>query len=349
MPSVQTRGVMAMVDPLSDVLRSFRLVGGVFLDVRLTAPWCVASEVTAADCKPFLAAPVQVIAYHFVVAGRMLCSARGGPPTEVQAGEIVLLPRNDPHVLASEPGLEPVDGHRLVQPSPDGGLARIRHGGGGEPTQLVCGFLGSDDARDPLIAGLPPVLKLDVRRGASGDWIEASVRFAANELAAGRLATSSTLSRLSELLLAEAVRQYAATLPGGAAGWLKGLADPQVGRALALMHGGIAAPWSAEAMAREVAMSRSAFVDRFTALVGVPPIRYLTTLRLRTAKLQLRESGKTVGQLAHAVGYESAEAFSRAFKREFGLPPLRWRDGDGDAGGDGSRAAVPPSLAAPRP
>jgi AraC-like DNA-binding protein len=320
--------VVVVEDPLSDVLRSVRLGGGVFLDVLLTEPWCVASEITAEDCKPFLRAPVQVIAYHFVVAGRMLCFVGDGPPTEVRAGEIVLLPRNDPHLLASEPGLEPVRGHHLVQPSPDGGLARIRHGGGGEPTQLVCGFLGSDDARDPLIASLPPVLKLDVRQGASGDWIEASVRFAAKELAAGRLATSGVLSRLSELLLAEAVREYAATLPVGAAGWLKGVADPQVGRALALMHGGIAAPWSAEALAREVAMSRSAFVDRFTTVVGVPPIRYLTAWRLRTAKLRLRESAQSVAQLAHAVGYESAEAFSRAFKREFGFSPAQWRDRD---------------------
>jgi AraC-like DNA-binding protein len=317
-----------MNDPLSDLLRSVRLAGGVFLDARLTAPWCVTSEITAEDCRPYLAAPAQVIAYHFVVSGGMLVSVRGEPTVAVRAGEIVLLPRNDEHTLASAPGLRPVDGHHLVQPSPEGGLARIVHGGGGESTHLVCGFLGSDEAHNPLIASLPKMLKLDVRQGTSGDWIEASVRFAANEFAEGRLATSGVLSRLSELLLVEAVRHYAETLPEGEAGWLKGLKDPRVGRALALIHRDLGAPWSAEALAREVALSRSAFVERFTALVGVPPIRYLTAWRLRTARRQLRETAKTVAQLAHAVGYESAEAFSRAFKREFGVSPVHWRERD---------------------
>lgn len=318
-------------DALPDLLRAVRLAGGVFLDARLTAPWCVASEITAEDCRPHLAAPAQIIGYHFVVSGGMLVSVGGGPAIPVRAGEIVLLPRNDGHTLASAPGLKPVDGHRLVQPSADGGLARIVHGGGGEPTHLVCGFLGSDEAHNPLIASLPRVLKLDVRQGTAGDWIEASMRFAAAELVEGRLATSGVLSRLSELLLVEAVRHYSAALPEGGAGWLRGLKDAQVGRALALIHRDLDTPWSAEALAREVALSRSAFVERFSALVGVPPIRYLTAWRLRAARRQLRETGKTVAQLAHAVGYESAEAFSRAFKREFGVSPLHWRERD--AGG----------------
>jgi AraC-like DNA-binding protein len=169
------------------------------------------------------------------------------------------------------------------------------------------------------------VLTLDVRQGMSRNWIEASVRFAAAELAGGMLASSSVMSRLSETLFVEAVRHYSSTLADENAGWLKGLKDPQVGRALALIHQNIRTPWSAETLAREVAMSRSAFMDRFTTLVGIPPIRYLTVWRLRTAKLQLRETGKSVSQLAHSVGYESEEAFSRAFKREFGLSPVRWR------------------------
>ena len=109
-------------------------------------------------------------------------------------------------------------------------------------------------------------------------------------------------------------------------GWLKGLKDPHIGRALALIHHEVSAPWSAEALAKEVALSRSAFVERFTSLVGVPPIRYLTVWRLQIAKLNLRETRETIAQLAHSVGYDSEEAFSRAFKREFGLSPARWRD-----------------------
>jgi AraC-like DNA-binding protein len=176
------------------------------------------------------------------------------------------------------------------------------------------------------------MLKLDLPQGTSYDWIEASLRFAAGELAAGRLATSSVMSRLSELLLVEAVRRYSSTLAEGEVGWLKGLNDPYVGRALTLIHRDISAPWSAEALAREVAMSRSAFMDRFSAIVGMPPIRYLTFWRLRAARLELRETRKAVAQLAHAVGYDSVEAFSRAFKREFGLSPAQWREQQ-EAGG----------------
>ncbi len=315
-----------MMDPLSDALRSVRLTGGIFLDAHFTAPWCVTAQIGAEDCKPFLASVAQVIAYHFVVDGALYVCVGDEPPMQVQAGEIVLLPRNDLHILASAPGLRPVRTGTLIQPAADGGLARISHGGGGEPSRLVCGFLGTEDAYNPLIAALPSVLRFGVHEAASRDWIEASVRFAASELAAGRLASSGVMSRLSELLLVEAVRQYASTLAENEAGWLRGLRDPQVGRALALIHRDIGAPWSAETLAREVGLSRSAFMDRFRELIGVPPIRYLTIWRLRTARLQLRETGKSVGQLAHAVGYGSEEAFSRAFKREFGLSPARWRE-----------------------
>lgn len=314
------------MDPLSEVLRSVRLTGGVFLDVRLTAPWCVHSHVVADDCRPLLSNPAQLIAFHFLTDGRCQISVEGEAPIDLRAGEIVLLPRNDAHILATGPGLAPVSGRDLVQPAPDGGLARVRHGGGGLPTTMICGFLATEGAYNPLIASLPRMLKLDVREGTSREWVEASMRFAASELAKGRIASSEIMSRLSELLFVEAVRNYAATLDGQQEGWLKGLADPQVGKAIALIHHKINEPWSAEGLAGEVGLSRSAFIERFSTLVGVPPIRYLTVWRLQTAKLHLRETHKTIAQLAHSVGYESEEAFSRAFKREFGLPPARWRE-----------------------
>jgi AraC-like DNA-binding protein len=315
-----------MIDPLSEVLRSVRLTGGVFIDAQFTAPWCISANMDADDCRPFLANPTQLINYHFIIAGRMLLLVDGEPPVEVQAGEVVLFPRNDRHVMGSASGLKPVRAGTLIAPGSGGNLAQIRHGGGGEPTHLVCGFLATEEGYNPLIASLPRVLTLDARGGTSREWIEASVRFAAAELAQGRLASSGVMSRLSETLFVEAVRQYATTLPDQQAGWLKGLRDPQVGRALALIHQDLATAWSVDALAREVALSRSAFVERFTSLVGAPPIRYLTVWRLQTARLHLQESHKTIAQVANLVGYDSEAAFSRAFKREFGLPPARWRE-----------------------
>lgn len=315
-----------MFDPLADVLRSVRLTGGVFLDAHFAAPWCVTASMSAEDLRPFLADPVQLIIYHFVRQGRLLVLLEGESPVEVQAGEIVLLPRNDGHILASQKGLAAVGAGALIRPSIDSGLPSIRHGGDGEQTSIVCGFLATREGYNPLIAALPRHLVLNVGDGLSREWIETSVRFAARELAEGRLASSSVMSRLSETLLVEAVRRYASTLPDDSTGWLNGLRDAQIGRALTLIHENIGAPWTAERLAREVAMSRSAFVERFTTLVGTPPIRYLTVWRLQTARLHLTDARQTIAQLAHSVGYESEEAFNRAFKREFGVPPARWRD-----------------------
>lgn len=313
------------VDPFSDVLRSVRLTGGLFIDAQFSAPWSVAAKVNQADCIGFQTPPTQMIAYHVILEGSLLLCIEGETPVAVRAGEIVLLPRNDDHVMASEPGLTPVPASELLQFSPEGGLTRIVHGNGGAATHIVCGYLASDGGYNPLIAGLPRALTLDVREGTSRDWIEASVRFAANELAAGRLASSGVMSRLSETLLVEAVRNYASTLTDAETSWLKGLKDPYVGRALSLIHQNIGAPWTNDGLAREVALSRSAFVERFSTLVGMPPIRYVTTWRLQTAKLQLREATASIAQLAYSVGYDSEEAFSRAFKREFGITPGRWR------------------------
>lgn len=315
-----------MIDPLSQVLGSVRLIGGVFLEARFTAPWCTLSQISAQDIQPFIGAPGQIIAYHFVVAGHLFCTLEGEPPLEVAAGEVVLMPRNAPHTLGSAPGLRAVSADDLIRPGEEGGLARIDYGGGGEATHVVCGFLATEEAHNPLIDALPIMLKLDVRQGASRDWVEASMRFAARELTAGNFGSSHVMSRLSELLFVEAVRDYTQTLDGTRSGWLGGLKDPQIGRALALLHGDVDAAWTTDRLARAVSMSRSAFNERFTGLVGLPPIRYLTRRRLQLAKEKLRDGRRPIAQIAHAVGYDSEVAFNRAFKREFGEPPARWRE-----------------------
>lgn len=314
------------MDPLSDLLLSVRLEGGVFMTGHFTAPWCMSVAITPQDCAPFLGRHSQVIAYHVVTEGLLVVEFDGDAAIEVSAGEIILFPQNAPHVLASNSGLKPVSARTLIQRSADGGLSQIRHGGGGARTHIYCGFLASGEASNPLILTLPKAVKIDIRTAGSREWIEASVRFAAGELAEGRLTSSGVMSRLAESLLTEAIRQYSATLSEQDAGWLNGLKDPQIGRVLALIHHRLSAPWSADSLAREAALSRSAFVERFTSLVGTPPIRYLTMWRLQTAKLGLKESSKTVAQLAHSVGYNSEEAFSRAFKREYGLSPAQWRE-----------------------
>jgi AraC-like DNA-binding protein len=314
-----------MTDTLSEVLRSVRLVGGVFLEADFTAPWCVTSRISPEDCKAFMDQPQQVIAYHYVIEGRLLVEIGDECSVEVKAGEVALLPRNDAHTLGSGAKLMPISADDLIRPGPAGGLAQISHGGGGTATRMVCGFLASEEGFNPLIASLPRVLKTGFGESASREWLEASVRYAAQQLAAGQLATSNAMSRLSELLLVEAVRNYAGELDEQAGGWLKGVRDPYVGRALAQIHGDLGRHWTAEELARHAGLSRSAFVERFTARIGMPPIRYLTYWRLQSASHQLRESSRNIAQTAYSVGYESEAAFSRAFKRQFGLSPAQWR------------------------
>jgi AraC-like DNA-binding protein len=313
------------MDALSDVLRVTRLSGGVFLDAQFTAPWCISGKISANDCKPFLAAPRHVIASHFVAAGAMQLRVEGGDPIEVSAGEFVLLPHNDVHTFGSDLNAAVRPAGEVIQPPQGGGLFRINHGGGGAPTQLLCGYLASEAPFSPLLSALPPVLKLNVRATASGAWIESSFRFAASEIAAGRLGSTTVIAKLSELLFVEAVGQFVAGLSVERRGWLAGLRDPQIGRGLALLHTRPNEPWTAEALALEVGMSRSVFAERFTSLVGQPPMQYLTHWRMHVAAQQLREGRDSIAQIGFAIGYESEAAFSRAFKRQFGTSPGAWR------------------------
>jgi AraC-like DNA-binding protein len=314
-------------DPLSEVVRALDLKGGLFLEARMTAPWAFTAQVGPEDCRPFMDVPAQVIAYHAVTLGRMLIAIDGLAPLEVRAGDIILLPRNDPHTVMSELGIAPVLGDDLLLPPGPDGLVRIAHGGGGEETRMLCGFLASDGASHPVLEMLPRVLTVPLEDVASLEWIESSVRIAARELARGRVASGAVMSRLSELLFVEALRRYCET-EASPVGWLGGMRDPQIGRALALMHGDLARPWTVEALAGTLGMSRTAFVDRFTQLVGTSPIRYLVQARLAAARLLLRETRLTANEIAWRVGFEAPVAFNRAFKREYGLPPAAWRDRD---------------------
>jgi AraC-like DNA-binding protein len=313
------------MDALSDLLRIVKLTAGVFLEAEFSAPWSIKSQAGPEDCRFVLAEPARVIAFHYVISGNLLLQIDRHPPVEVCEGSIVLLPRNDLHTLASQPGLKAVDSEGLIQMDPEGGLPRIQYGGGGEKTRIVCGFVGSESDCNPLIDALPSTLVLDLCGKAAGEWISSSFRYAARELAAARAGSATVLAKLSELMFVEAVRYYLEALPVDERGWLAGLRDPAVGRALALLHTELARPWTAEELAHQVYLSRSAFADRFTALIGAPPITYLTRWRMQVAAQRLRESRRSVAQISADVGYESEIAFARAFKRQFSMSPAQWR------------------------
>jgi AraC-like DNA-binding protein len=307
------------------MLRAMRLTGGIFLEAEFTAPWCISAQVSPEDCAPFTPVPRHIIAYHYIIAGHCLMKVGNQPPLSVGSGQLVVLPRNDGHIIASALNLRPVNAEHLIEPAPDGGLAKVVHGGGGEPTQILCGFLGNDLPYNAFVALLPSILKLDVADAASGNWIENNFRFAARELAEGRANSPTMLAKLAELLFMEAVRRYLASQPPALSAWSAGMRDPIVGRALGLLHGQIARRWTTEDLAREIAVSRSAFAERFTRVIGEPPMRYLARQRFEQASARLRDSADPIARIAFEVGYESEAAFNRAFKREYGVPPASWR------------------------
>ncbi|HVN90180.1 MAG TPA: AraC family transcriptional regulator [Candidatus Binataceae bacterium] len=316
------------MDALSDVLRVAHLTGGVFMHAEFLAPWCVASRISPEHCAPALGTASHLIPYHYILEGELhfRVECEGAETFSLGPGEVILLPRNDVHLMGSDLNVRPVLASDLLQPPKGGGLFSIRHGGNGVRTQMICGFLGCDTAESsPLISTLPSALKLELQRGATAEWVHSTFQYAAEEVATGRPGSETVLAKLSELLFVEAVRRYAETLPEGQTGWLAGLRDTHVARALALIHRDITRAWTVDDLGREVGLSRSALADRFTRLIGMPPIQYLANWRMQIASDKLRNTSASLAQIAEMVGYESEAAFSRAFKKAAGTAPATWR------------------------
>jgi AraC-like DNA-binding protein len=326
------------MDALSDVLRVAHLTGGAFLHAEFFAPWCMAGRMGPEHCAPLLGPASHLMPYHYVVEGEIHVRVEGGEAFALRAGEVVLFPRNDLHLLGSDLDLPPVMARDIIQPSRDGGLSAIHHhGGDGARSRLVCGFLGCDGTQgNPVISTLPAALRLRTEESGGAEWIRSTFQYAADEVATGRPGSETVLAKLSELLFVEAVRRYAETLPEGQTGWLAGLRDQHVGRALALLHRDLTRAWTADELGREVGLSRSALNDRFTRLIGMAPMGYLANWRMQVAAQELRNRGTSLAQVAGKVGYESEAAFSRAFKRAFGTAPAAWRRSRSEASSPGS-------------
>ena len=266
-----------------------------------------------------------MIGFHYVVEGRCLTRIEGKPPCELIAGDVVLFPHNDTHMLGSDVGLKPIPASELIRPPNGLELPKIVHGGGGARTRLVCGFLGGEVLLNPLLAALPPMLKVTLAEVPGGDWIARSFAYAASDLANGGPGAATVMSKMSELLFVETIRHFLSREPQERTGWLSSLRDPAIGRALSLLHTHPQRDWTTEDLADQVHLSRSAFAERFTAMLGQPPMRYLTTWRMQLAAQSLRKGRRTIAQIAYDCGYESEATFTRAFKREFGAPPSAWR------------------------
>jgi len=313
------------MDALSDVLRVMRMKGGLFLHGSFCDPWCLSVKVHPQSCAAYLGPTAHIIPYHYVLAGRMRVRMGDGQEFELEPGESVMFPRNDAHLLGSDVSRKPVDSRDVVVPPREGALATIVLGEGAAPTRIVCGFLGIEEINgNPVIAALPAALRLDAREGAAGAWIRTTFDFAAEQIAEGRMGSEIVLSKLSELLFVEAVQRCIERLRAEA-GWLAGLKDPYVSRAMALLHARVAEDWTVDALGRAVGLSRSALAERFVEVLGMPPMQYLASWRIHAAAHELANTSKSILQVAQEVGYDSEASFTRAFKRVMAAPPAAWR------------------------
>jgi AraC-like DNA-binding protein len=324
------------MDALSDVLRAVRLTGAIFFDVHACSPWVAETPAGPSIVGAMFPGSEHLISYHVITRGTCWASLEGRPPMQLSAGDIIVLPHGDTHVLSSTPGLRRTPDMSMYRMPRDGQLPVSISVGDpqGDPVQFVCGFLGCD-ARpyNPLLAALPRVFTVSDRTSGA---LASYVQFALVESKAPRMGGQCVLGRLSELMFVDVVRRYLETLPADRMDWLAGLRDPSVGKALTALHRHPARPWTIESLARHVALSRSALADRFTQFVGQPPMQYLTNWRMQLATNYLLTGTDSVAVVASRVGYESEAAFSRAFKKALGTPPSQWRKARSGEGTDGA-------------
>lgn len=337
-------------DTLSDVLRGIRLRGAVFFNISGSSEWA-AEAPPARELAPLLMPGVEhVMEYHAVAQGSCWAGIPGGPSVQLFAGDVVMFPQGDAHVVSSAAGMrgdpdlswlpstkvEPLPLQIAFEGSQGSYSALVEREA---DASIVCGFLGCDlRPFNPLIAALPRMLHL--RAGDDDAWIAKFTQQAASESRARRPGGEAMLARMSEMMFVDAVRRYADQLPTEGAGWLAGLRDRFVGRALALLHKEPARDWTIDELGRLVGLSRSALHERFVQLVGVPPMQYLAQWRMQAAARMLLETRGTVAAIALDVGYDSEAAFARAFKRLVGKPPAAWRRERELPGGD-DRALAP--------
>jgi AraC-like DNA-binding protein len=313
------------MDALSEVLKVLQFNSAIFFNARFTAPWSIASPEAAAVARQVNAGSERLLFYHFFVEGSCTVKLDDQPPVHPQAGDIILFPQGVAHTMASSElgGAGPLlDVQGLLRRKPE----ELQLGGGGKPTRIICGYLSCDPILcRPVLAALPRVLTVSLRRDGRIDWLERSFVYAVGEAASTEPGGEGVLAKLSEVLVVETLRRYISQMSEGQTGWFAGLRDRVVGKCLALMHEKPAHPWTLESLAREAGASRSVLAERFSHYVGQSPIQYLGKWRMALASNLLRRTASSIMHIALEVGYETDTAFSRAFRREFGMPPASWR------------------------
>jgi AraC-like DNA-binding protein len=314
------------MDVLSEVLKVVKLQGALFYNGEFSSPWSIRAASSKGLAHHLVPGAEHVIVYHLLTEGRASIRMENGETLPLRAGDLVMIPHGDPHIMENGPATTTVDESLQLAQVLAQGLKLWRAGGGGEVTKFVCGYMACEPRLSQVfLSGLPPVFKISIHNDASGRWLEDSIRFSVNEAGVSRAGGEAVVAKLSEVLFVEALRAYITHLPSEQLGWLAGARDPEVGKTLALMHRNPARPWTLAGLAKEAGVSRSVLAERFRHYLGEPPMSYLTRWRLQVGAQMLASTSYSVAQIASDVGYESEAAFNRAFKREFETPPARFR------------------------
>ncbi len=310
---------------LHSALEQLRLEGAIFFRSELTEPYAFEStpNVVADVLHP---GAERIVLFHIIANGSCWVSAANGERHRADHGDVIVAPYGDPHVIEGDTPAECVSILTLLTPPPWDAMPLLRHGGGGARTDLVCGYLFSDDPLfDPALGAFPPVFVVRLPEGPAAGWLQASIAYSLEETSLSNASPSLISRRLPELVLIEVLRHHLATAPALDHGWLAALRDPVLAPAMSMLHASPERKWTVAELASSAAVSRSLLDERFRQVLGRSPIRYLTEWRMHLAEDLLATTDVGIFTLARRVGYDSEEAFSRAFKRARGLPPSHWR------------------------
>jgi AraC-like DNA-binding protein len=302
-------------DVLTDILQELHFTTTLYCYARLAAPW------------GFGIPDREAVSFHLVTSGHCWLHVENeAQPVELREGDLAIVPHGHAHSVTDSPTSAVTQLEDLLQDQPDEGRMHYTREGRGPVSTLICGGIYIQNyLTNPLFLLLPSVIPVRSSQGHSMPRLRAIVDTVRIEADQNRLAAEVIITRLSEVLFIQAVRAYLDTVDGGQQGWFRALKDPSIGQALALLHHEPDRAWAVESLAHRVNMSRSAFSGKFTHLVGEPPMQYLAHVRLTKASTLLRASSSTLSQVARAVGYDSAVAFSKAFKRCYGMSPGAYR------------------------
>jgi AraC-like DNA-binding protein len=298
-------------DPFGEALHLLRMSGIFYCRSELTAPWGL-------KLPPF----EDCMMFHVITEGEAWIISDDAEPQKFMKGELALVPHGEGHVLLSQPEAPNIDLFDADRQEISHRYEHLRHGGGGARSIVICGLVRFDHpAAEQLIRVLPDLMRVNATNPTETEWIQNTMRFIADEARELRLGGETVVTRLSDILVIQAIRSWLINDPTSHQGWLGALRDKQIGRALMLIHRNATASWTLESLAAEVGMSRSAFAARFTRLVGQPAMHYVAQSKMKTAAKWLQEEQASLGEMADRLGYDSEAAFSRAFKRFIGVPP----------------------------